>query len=69
MASIYNDPSKQAQAYPQMPLLLRRPPGCEMFATTYVARVRFGIRVRVRDSEIFEKGGCGCGGTQQLKNY
>ena len=24
----------------------------------YVARVRFGIRVRVRDSAIFEKGGC-----------
>ena len=69
MASIYNDPSKQAQAYPQMPLLLRRPPGCEMFATTYVARVRFGIRVRVRDSAIFEKGGCGCGGTRRLKNY
>ena len=39
---------------------------------TYVARVRFGIRVRVRvrvrDSAIFEKGGCGCGGTQRLKN-
>ena len=69
MASIYNDPSKQAQAYPQMPLLLRRPPGCEMFATTYVAWVRFGIRVRVRDSAIFEKGGCGCGGTRRLKNY
>ena len=33
----------------------------------YVARVRFGIRVRVRDSAIFEKGGCGCGGTQRLK--
>ena len=39
----------------------------------YVARVRFGIwvrvRVRVRDSVIFEKGGCGCGGTRRLKNY
>ena len=35
----------------------------------YVARVRFGIRVRVRDSAIFEKGGCGCSGTRQLKNY
>ena len=38
----------------------------------YVARVRFGIRVRVRmrvrDSVIFEKGGCGCGGTRRLKN-
>ena len=36
----------------------------------YVARVRFGIRVRVRvrDSAIFEKDGCGCGGTQRLKN-
>ena len=38
-----------------------------------VARVRFGIRVwvrvRVRDSAIFEKGGCGCGGTRRLKNY
>ena len=35
----------------------------------YVARVRFGTRVRVRDSAIFEKGGCGCGGTRRLKNY
>ena len=39
----------------------------------YVARVRFGIRVRVRvqvrDSAIFEKGGCGCGRTRRLKNY
>ena len=38
----------------------------------YVARVRFGIqvrvRVRVRDSAIFEKGGCRCGGTRRLKN-
>ena len=33
----------------------------------YVAQVRFGIRVRVRDSAIFEKGGCGCGGTRRLK--
>ena len=32
----------------------------------YVARVR--VRVRVRDSAIFEKSGCGCGGTRQLKN-
>ena len=30
---------------------------------TYVARVR------VRDLAIFEKGGCGCGGTRRLKNY
>ena len=40
---------------------------------TYVAQVRFGIRmrvqVRVRDSAIFEKEGCGCGRTQRLKNY
>ena len=38
---------------------------------SYVARVRFGIRVRVRvqDSAIFEKGGCGCDGTRRLKNY
>ena len=36
---------------------------------TYVARVRFGIRVRVRDSGIFEKGGYRCSGTRQLKNY
>ena len=36
----------------------------------YVAWVRFGIRVRVRvwDSAIFEKGGCGCGETRRLKN-
>ena len=44
-----------------------------MLDKTYVARVRFGIRVRVRmrvrDSAIFEKGGCGCGRTQRLKNY
>ena len=26
-------------------------------------------RVRVRDSAILEKCGCGCGGTRQLKNY
>ena len=33
--------------------------------------MRFGIRVQVRDSAIFEKGGCGCrcGGTRRLKNY
>ena len=40
---------------------------------SYEARVRFEtrvrVRVRVRDSAIFKKGGCGCGGTQQLKNY
>ena len=37
----------------------------------YEARVRFGtrVRVRVRDSAIFEKVGCGCGGTRRLKNY
>ena len=37
----------------------------------YEARVRFGtrVRVRVRDSIIFEKGGCGCGRTRRLKNY
>ena len=40
---------------------------------TYEARVRFGtwvrVRVRVRDLAIFEKVGCGCGGTRRLKNY
>ena len=40
---------------------------------SYEARVRFEtrvrVRVRVRDSAIFKKGGCGCGGTRQLKNY
>ena len=36
---------------------------------SYEVRVRFGTRVRMRDSAIFEKGGCGCGGTQRLKNY
>ena len=39
----------------------------------YEARVRFGtrvrVRVRVRDSAIFEKGGYGCGRTRRLKNY
>ena len=35
----------------------------------YEARVRFGTRVRVRDSAIFEKVECGCGGTRRLKNY
>jgi len=35
----------------------------------YVARVRFGTRVQVRDSVVFEKIGCWCGGTQRLKNY
>ena len=46
-----------------------------MLDKTYVARVRFGIwvrvrvRMRVRDSAIFEKGGCRCGGTRRLKNY
>ena len=41
----------------------------------YEAQVRFEtrvpvrMRVRVRDLAIFEKGGCGCGGTRQLKNY
>ena len=37
----------------------------------YEAWVRFWIRVRVRvrDSAIFEKVGCGCGGVQRLKNY
>ena len=35
----------------------------------YEAWVRFGTRVRVRDSAIFEKGGCGCGRTRRLKNY
>ena len=28
---IYDDPSKQAQAYRQMSLLLRRPPSCEAY--------------------------------------
>ena len=34
---------------------------------SYVAWVHFGIRVWVwvRDSAIFEKGGCGCGGTRR----
>ena len=40
---------------------------------SYEARVHFGtrvrVRVRVRDSVIFEKGGCGYGRTQRLKNY
>ena len=44
-----------------------------MLDKTYVARMRFGIRVwvwmRVRDLAIFEKGGCGCGETRRLKNY
>ena len=39
---------------------------------SYEARVRFGtrvrVRVRVRDSAIFEKIGCGCSGTRRLKN-
>ena len=41
---------------------------------TYVAQVRFGIRVwvrvrvRVQDSAIFEKGGCGCSENRRLKN-
>ena len=40
-----------------------------MLEEIYVARVRFGTRVRVRDSAIFEKVGCGCSGTRRLKNY
>ena len=36
---------------------------------SYEAQVRFGTRVRVRDSAIFEKGGCGCARTRRLKNY
>ena len=44
-----------------------------LLCSTYEARVRFGTRVRVRvrvwDSAIFEKGGCGCGKTRRLKNY
>ena len=35
----------------------------------YEARVCFGTQVRVRNSVIFEKCGCGCGGTWRLKNY
>ena len=35
----------------------------------YEARVCFGTRVQVRNSAIFEKVGCGCGGTRRLKNY
>ena len=39
----------------------------------YEARVHFGTRVPVPvlvwDSAIFEKVGCGCGGTRRLKNY
>ena len=45
----------------------------QRWVAAYEAQVRFGPRVwvpvRVRDSAIFEKGGCGCGGTQRLKNY
>ena len=37
--------------------------------TSYEARVCFETRVWVRDSAIFEKIGCRCGGTWQLKNY
>lgn len=36
---------------------------------TYEARMRFGTQVWVQDSAIFKKGGCGCSGTWQLKNY
>ena len=36
---------------------------------SYEVRVRFGTRVRVRDSAIFEKDGCRCEGTRRLKNY
>jgi len=32
-------------------------------------RVRVRVRVQVRDSAIFEKGGCECGRTRRLKNY
>ena len=37
----------------------------------YEARMHFRIwvLVRVRDSTIFEKVGCGCNGVQRLKNY
>ena len=45
---------------------------CQLFKfISYEARVRFGtwVRVRVWDLAIFEKGGCGCGGTRRLKNY
>ena len=38
-----------------------------LFAWCYEARVCFGTRVQ--DLAIFEKGGCGCGGTRRLKNY
>ena len=44
-----------------------------MKVLSYEARVRFRtqvqVQVRVRDLAIFEKSGCGCGGTRQLKNY
>ena len=44
-----------------------------MKVLTYEARVHFRtqvqVRVRVRDSAIFEKSRCGCDRTQQLKNY
>ena len=40
-----------------------------MLEEIYVARVCFRTRVWVRDSAIFEKVGCGCGGTRRLKNY
>ena len=44
-----------------------------MIELAYEAQVRFHIRVWVRvrvwDSAIFEKVGCGCGGVWRLKNY
>ena len=42
-----------------------------MKVLTYEARVHFRTQVQmwVRDSAIFQNSGCGCGGTQQLKNY
>ena len=35
----------------------------------YEARMRFRIRVRMQDSTIFKKLGCGCGRVRRLKNY
>ena len=45
----------------------------QSWCNSYEVWVRFRIRVpvwiRVRDSVIFEKIGCGCGGVRQLKHY
>ena len=45
----------------------------QSWCNSYEVWVRFRIRVpvwiQVRDSVIFEKIGCGCGGVRQLKHY